>query len=114
MEGDAHIDRKETTFLEGSSLPSILETSIQSASSSKVSNTIFDLDTTMCDTGRTDISRNRIFDITILVGVLEWLGCPDSKENNVTLSEVDKFGSAIKVQLSCTCLWTHEFWSSKN
>ena len=108
MEGDALRvdDRKETTVLEGSSSPSILETSIQSASSSKVSNTIFDLDSSMCDIGRTDISGNRIFDITILVGVLELLGCPNrpfrcyvtrnvTSSNHFELDENKRFSSVM-------------------
>ena len=31
----------------------------------------------------------------------------------MTLSELDKLGSARKFLLSCTCQWTHEFWTSK-
>ena len=86
---------------------------IQSVSSSKIGSCIFVLGNSVCDGAKRDISGNRIFDVAILVGVLELLCCPDCKENNLTLSELDKLGSARKFELSCTCLWTHEFWSSK-
>ena len=86
---------------------------MQSESTSMISNSFFDLDNSFCDEGSRNISGNRIFDVTILAGVLELLCCPDCKENNLTLSELGKLGSSRKFQLSCTCLWTHEFWSSK-
>ena len=88
MERDAgRIDQEEeATVLESPpSLPSVLEISIQSVSSSKIGSCIFDLGNSVCDRAKRDISVNRIVDVAILVSVLELLCCPECKENNLTL-----------------------------